>query len=114
MPFFVWRAAACKDINISEVWYDAEEDLEPSRPAAAAGTGRTPQVITKDATNGRWSVNAATALWLQICFVHFEVLSVEFVVTTESTSEEAKRSVLCVSNLPRNVTEVCLYSNISK
>lgn len=103
----MWRAAErCKAINISEAWYDAEEDLEPSGSAAAAGTGCTPQVITEDATNGRWPVNAAMAL---LCYV----LIVEF-VTTESTKEEVKRTVLCVSNLPKNETEVCLHSNGAK
>lgn len=59
--FFVWRAAECKALNISEAWYDAEEDLEPSGPAAAADTGHDPPVITKDVTSGRWSVSVATA-----------------------------------------------------
>lgn len=58
---FVWTAAECKELSISEAWYDAEEDLEPSGPAAAADTGHDPPVITKDVTSGRWSVRVAIA-----------------------------------------------------
>ncbi|XP_071339294.1 RNA-binding protein 44 isoform X2 [Trachinotus anak] len=68
------RGAASKEFNMSEAWYDAEEDLEPAGPAAAAETGEDPIVAAEDRTN-------------------------------ESASEEAKSSVLCVSDLPSNVTE---------
>ncbi|KAI3355995.1 hypothetical protein L3Q82_017266 [Scortum barcoo] len=62
--------AACKELNTSEAWYDAVEDLKPATPAAAAETGQD----RKEKTN-------------------------------KSTSEEAKRSALFVSNLPSDVTE---------
>ncbi|XP_051260807.1 RNA-binding protein 44 isoform X2 [Dicentrarchus labrax] len=73
----VSKTAAGKELNTSEAWYDAEEDLDPAGPAVAAETGQDPAVITKGNTN-------------------------------ESASEEAKSSVLCVSNLPSNVTELCV------
>ncbi|XP_074513703.1 RNA-binding protein 44 isoform X1 [Sebastes fasciatus] len=63
--------AAGQELNTSEAWYDAEEDLEP---AGAAETGEEPTVIAKAKTD-------------------------------ESASDEVKSSVLCVSNLPSNVTE---------
>ncbi|XP_040913454.1 RNA-binding protein 44 [Toxotes jaculatrix] len=62
-------SAACKELSVSEAWYDAEEDLE-----AAAATGLDQTAISEDRTN-------------------------------ESASDEAKSSVLCVSNLPSNVTQ---------
>ncbi len=61
MPFFVWTEAACKEFNTSEAWYDAEEDLQPARPAVAAETGQDPTVIPKEKSNGKWSVNVAKA-----------------------------------------------------
>ncbi|XP_070771062.1 LOW QUALITY PROTEIN: RNA-binding protein 44 [Enoplosus armatus] len=67
-------STACKELNMSEAWYDAEEDLEPAGPAVAAETGQDATGVLKDKSN-------------------------------ESASEEAERSVLCVSNLPSNVTE---------
>ncbi|KAM9347607.1 RNA-binding protein 44 [Symphorus nematophorus] len=68
------KTAVCRELNTSEAWYDAEEDLEPAGPAVAAGTGHDTTVITKHKIY-------------------------------ESASEEASSSVLCVSNLPSNVTE---------
>ncbi|XP_033473044.2 RNA-binding protein 44 isoform X1 [Epinephelus lanceolatus] len=62
----------CKELNTSEAWYDAEEDLECAGPVEAADTGQDPAVNAED---------------------------------NESASEEVKSSVLCVSNLPRDVTE---------
>lgn len=53
MPFFVWTAAAVKELNRSEVWYDAEEDLESAGPAVAAEMGQDPTVITEDKNNGK-------------------------------------------------------------
>ncbi|XP_073330149.1 RNA-binding protein 44 isoform X2 [Pagrus major] len=67
--------AACKELNTSEAWYDAEEDLEPAGSAVAAERGQDPTVITEDATSA------------------------------ESASGEPKCSVLSVSNLPSDVTE---------
>lgn len=58
----MWTAAACKELNTSEAWYDAEEDLEPAGASAAAET----TVIAKDTTNGKRSVNVAKALSLQM------------------------------------------------
>lgn len=48
-------------------------------------------------------------MWGGFKFILDQILSGEFDVTTESASEEAKSSVLCVSNLPSNVTEVSVY-----
>uniref|UniRef100_UPI0037E72DFE RNA-binding protein 44 n=1 Tax=Semicossyphus pulcher TaxID=241346 RepID=UPI0037E72DFE len=70
-------AAASKELNASEAWYDAEEDLGQSLPAesaATAETGQDPIVTAKDEAS-------------------------------ESAKEEAKSSVLFVSNLPSHVTE---------
>ncbi|KAG7219722.1 hypothetical protein INR49_018885 [Caranx melampygus] len=61
------KGAASKEPNMSEAWYDAEEDLEP-------GEGQDPRVITHDQTS-------------------------------DCAGDEAQSSVLCVSNLPSNVTE---------
>ncbi|XP_044221151.1 RNA-binding protein 44 isoform X2 [Thunnus albacares] len=61
------QTSACEELNMSEAWYDAEEDLEP---AAAAE-------ISEESKDKR----------------------------DESASEETKSSILCVSNLPSNVTE---------
>ncbi|CAB1445314.1 unnamed protein product [Pleuronectes platessa] len=63
--------AACKELNMSESWFDAEEDLQP---AGAADTGQDTTTISEGPTD-------------------------------ESPCEEAESSVLCVTNLPRNVTE---------
>ncbi|XP_032371287.1 RNA-binding protein 44 isoform X2 [Etheostoma spectabile] len=63
--------AECKELNASEAWYDAEEDV---KPAVATQTGQDTAVMAKDRPN-------------------------------ESTSTEVRSSVLCVSNLPSNVTE---------
>lgn len=59
MPFFVCTAAECKELNTSEAWYDAEEDV---KPAVATQTGQDTTVIAKDKTSGKWSVNTAKAL----------------------------------------------------
>ncbi|XP_036966881.1 RNA-binding protein 44 isoform X4 [Acanthopagrus latus] len=67
--------AVCKELNTMEAWYDAEEDLEPAGSAVAAERGQDPAVVNKDVTN------------------------------PESASGEPKCSVLCVSDLPSNVTE---------
>lgn len=53
MSFFGWTAAACKELNTSEAWYDAEEDLEPAEPAAAAEMRQNLEVIEKDRTYGK-------------------------------------------------------------
>ncbi|XP_022595875.1 RNA-binding protein 44 [Seriola dumerili] len=44
-------SAACKEINTSEAWYDAEEDFESAGPAVAAETGQDPSVVTSDRTD---------------------------------------------------------------
>uniref|UniRef100_UPI003AAB7B61 RNA-binding protein 44 n=1 Tax=Centroberyx gerrardi TaxID=166262 RepID=UPI003AAB7B61 len=69
-------AAACKELNPIEAWYDAEEDLEPAGAAAAAGTGEASAVMPKEEKD-------------------------------ESSREvkNGKSSLLCVSDLPSNVTE---------
>ncbi|XP_078142056.1 RNA-binding protein 44 [Centroberyx gerrardi] len=69
-------AAACKELNPIEAWYDAEEDLEPAGAAAAAGTGEASAVMPKEKKD-------------------------------ESSREvkNGKSSLLCVSDLPSNVTE---------
>ncbi|XP_047198488.1 RNA-binding protein 44 isoform X3 [Hippoglossus stenolepis] len=63
--------AACKELNMSESWFDAEEDLQP---AGAADRGQDTTTISEGPTD-------------------------------ESPCEEAESSVLCVTNLPTNVTE---------
>lgn len=65
MPFLVWKAAPCKDTT-SEAWYDAEEDLEPAGPASAAETGQDQTESTEAKSSGRWLVNVAGALQLQM------------------------------------------------
>ncbi|TKS67842.1 RNA-binding protein 44 [Collichthys lucidus] len=72
------RATLCNEsrptgLNTAEMWYDAEEEVEPAGPAEI---GQEPTVMTKEKT-----------------------------CAPEPDCEEAKTSVLCVSNLPRNVTE---------
>lgn len=51
------RAAACKELSVSEAWYDAEEYLDPFKPAPATDLGHNSSFITKDVTNGRWAAN---------------------------------------------------------
>ncbi|XP_062258377.1 RNA-binding protein 44 isoform X2 [Platichthys flesus] len=63
--------AACKELIMSESWFDAEEDLQP---AGAADTEQDTTTVSDGPTD-------------------------------ESPCEEAESSVLCVTNLPRNVTE---------
>ncbi|XP_034741222.1 RNA-binding protein 44 [Etheostoma cragini] len=65
------QTTECKELNTSEAWYDAEEDVNP---AVATQTGQDTTLIAQEKTN-------------------------------ESTSTEVKSSVICVSNLPSNVTE---------
>lgn len=55
------RAAACTELCVSEAWYDAEEYLDPFKPAPATDLGHSSSVITKDVTNGRQPVNVAAA-----------------------------------------------------
>ncbi|XP_034549614.1 RNA-binding protein 44 isoform X2 [Notolabrus celidotus] len=43
------QTVTCRELNSSEAWYDAEEDLEPPGPAAAPETGRD---ATKDEPGG--------------------------------------------------------------
>ncbi|XP_068590332.1 RNA-binding protein 44 isoform X2 [Cebidichthys violaceus] len=69
-----------QELNACEAWYDAEENLQHAGPAAAR-TGQEPAGTGQEPA-GTGSDEA-----------------------DESTSEEAKSSVLCVSNLPGNVTE---------
>ncbi|XP_023260710.1 RNA-binding protein 44 isoform X1 [Seriola lalandi dorsalis] len=45
------QTTACKEINTSEAWYDAEEDFESAGPAVAAETGQDPTVVTGDGTD---------------------------------------------------------------
>lgn len=53
---FVWTAAAGQELNTSEAWYDAEEDLEPAGAAGAAETGEEPTVIAKAKIDGKCSL----------------------------------------------------------
>lgn len=47
---FGWTTAACKELSTSEAWYDAEEDLEPAEPAAAAEMEQSQKVTARDQT----------------------------------------------------------------
>nr|XP_046259410.1 RNA-binding protein 44 isoform X2 [Scatophagus argus] len=44
------QPSACKELNASEAWYDAEEVLEPTEPALAAETGQHPADMTKESS----------------------------------------------------------------
>ncbi|KAM6978346.1 RNA-binding protein 44 [Tautogolabrus adspersus] len=66
------QAVSCKELNSSEAWYDAEEDL------CAAATD--------------WMAEDPTEV-------------TEYITTSELSSEQDKKCVLFVSNLPPNVTE---------
>ena len=55
-PSFRGTGASCKELNTSEVWYNAAEDLGPSGPAVADGMGRDG---ARDRTNAERSVKVA-------------------------------------------------------
>ncbi|XP_026232738.1 RNA-binding protein 44 isoform X2 [Anabas testudineus] len=44
------QTTACKELSTSEAWYDAEEDLEPAEPAAAAEMEQSQKVTARDQT----------------------------------------------------------------
>lgn len=55
------RAAACKELCVTEAWYDAEEYLDPLKPAPATALGHDSSIITKDVTNGKWVAKVAAS-----------------------------------------------------